>query len=74
MMCSLWLHQCSRLSQRDLSILSMNAWESSQREVVTDSAERLDFPYWQINSSRSLGRRLADRCPCELHAGEFAFR
>ena len=46
--------------------------EISQREaVVTDrKPETSRFFFLAINSSRSLVRRLADRCPCELLASE----
>ena len=47
-MCSLRLHQCLRLSQRNLSLLSVEEWESSQREVVTDSPGQVEFPSWQL--------------------------
>ena len=42
------------------SVTFVQGWkiESSQREVVTDSPRRVDFPL--------TGRR----CPCELIAGE----
>ena len=62
------------------SVTCRRIWEISQREVVTDSPGRVDFPSWQFILNGhwfvSLFQRLADavHANCLLVNCEFAYR
>ena len=47
-------------SESRKSVISVEEWESSQREAMTDSPGQVDFPSWRLTLYGHFVRRLDD--------------